>query len=353
MLGFESVEGISPDRLLQEMGFDSLAAVELRNQLAAVTDLPIPVLALSDNPTPDGLARYLLAQSQGADEEEPSLVRRLGRALDEEDAGKAGAVERYMELLAEAAGRRPSFGDARDLRRLPRAARLVAGSEPVTVVLLSSVGPLSGPYEYVKLARALGGRFGVVGFPLPGFVEGEQLPASVNALSGAYAQALEAEGLEGPYVLAGHSSGGWVAHALADHLAAAGVPPVAAVLLDTYMPRSARLRDILPAVLRGAQEAARESPGMATARLTAMARYSALFADWRPAGEGCATVLVEAAERGAPSAPGPAGEWEEAGACDVVLSAPGDHFSIMDEQAESTARAIESALVELTAAKAK
>ena len=366
-LGYASAAEIGPEQLLQEMGFDSLAVVELRNQLAVATDIPIPILALTDNPTPDELARYLLEQVRGespsgvntplsgegrtalapAAEDEPSLVHLLGRMLEDEDRVSTDGVERYMEILAAAADRRASFDAARPLRNLPRGARLADGPEPMTVVLLASAGPLSGPYDYVKLARSLGRSFGVIGFPLPGFVEGEQLPASVDALTGAYARAIEVEGLERPYVLAGHSSGGWIAHALAAHLNEIGAAPSAAILLDAYMPFSSGLRGILPAILRGAYEAAQESPTMATARLTAMAHYSGLFADWRPEADGFSTVVVEAEERETSLGASPTGEWDEIGACDLALTAPGNHFSMIDEHAASTARVIEGALADL------
>jgi thioesterase domain-containing protein len=232
-------------------------------------------------------------------------------------------------------------------------ARLAEAPGPVTVVLLSSVGPLSGPYEYVKLARSLGESFPVVGFPLPGFAVGEQLPAGVEDLASAYATAMEAEGVEPPYVLAGHSSGGWVAHALATHLDEIGAPPLATVLLDTYTPWSERLRALLPMVLRGVNDVARENQGMVEARLTAMAHYSDLFAEWRPASGSFRTLLLEADGGDAAPGGGPAEEWKEIGLCDLALGVPGDHFSLMDEHSAGTARAIEQVLADLTAAMEK
>jgi malonyl CoA-acyl carrier protein transacylase/thioesterase domain-containing protein/acyl carrier protein len=361
VLGYSSAEEVSPDRLLQEMGFDSLGAVELRNELATTTGLPIPILALSEDPTPDGIATYLLGQLQDADSGTPAanedrgatgtdgtgLVDLLGRALDEAERGDAAALDACMEALSLAADRRPGFDDPGHLHQLPRGAWLADGPDSTTVVLLPSVGATAGPYEYVKLARSLAERFSAISVPLPGFAEGEPLPMSVDALVRAYAQAIEAEGVERPCVLVGHSSGGWVAQALASHLDEAGAPPAAAILLDTYLPRSTELRPLLPLVLRGAHEAGRGSPAMLEARLTAMARYGTLFADWRPATGSFPTVVVEAGERGEPARGGPAREWEDAGPCDRTLTVPGDHFALMDEHADTTARAIAEALAEL------
>src|SRR6185295_9287264 len=103
--------------------------------------------------------------------------------------------------------------------------------------------------EYVKLSRAFDGSRDVIAFPLPGFLAGESLPAGVDALAEVYAEVLAQLGLSQGYVLMGHSSGGWVANAVAGHLEAAGEEPEAVVLLDTFLPQSAIVRQLLPSML--------------------------------------------------------------------------------------------------------
>ncbi|MCI3934399.1 type I polyketide synthase [Streptomyces sp. AN091965] len=83
VLGHGGAEGIGPRQAFQEVGFDSLAAVNLRNSLHAATGLRLPATLIFDYPTPEALVGHLRTE-----------------LLREPDDGLAGREDDLRRVLA-------------------------------------------------------------------------------------------------------------------------------------------------------------------------------------------------------------------------------------------------------------
>ncbi|MFD9178630.1 type I polyketide synthase, partial [Streptomyces diastaticus] len=95
VLGHASAADIDPERPFQELGFDSLTAVELRNRLAAATGLRTSATVIFDYPTVASLAGHLLEELTGTPDTTTPATTPRTRATAEDPIVIVGMSCRY------------------------------------------------------------------------------------------------------------------------------------------------------------------------------------------------------------------------------------------------------------------
>nr|WP_170109960.1 type I polyketide synthase [Streptomyces phaeoluteigriseus] len=94
VLGHTGAGAIAPERAFKDIGFDSMAAVELRNQLTRATGLRLPATLVFDHPAPGAVATYLLERV--VEQGKPAATGRTkARATADEPIAIVGMACRY------------------------------------------------------------------------------------------------------------------------------------------------------------------------------------------------------------------------------------------------------------------
>ncbi|TMU98624.1 KR domain-containing protein [Streptomyces sp. DASNCL29] len=176
----EGTSEIDADAVLADLGLDSLAAVELRNELVAWTGPALPSTLLFDFPTPRALATELTrryaaeAPPAGATPDGPEASASPDarvRAADAPHAGGApdslGALFRAacargqswdgMALLTVAARLRPVFDRTGAPGATHEPVMLAVGGTGPRLVCFPALSAVSGPQEYARLGAGLRG----------------------------------------------------------------------------------------------------------------------------------------------------------------------------------------------------
>ncbi|ORA94374.1 polyketide synthase, partial [Mycobacterium marseillense] len=111
VLGSSSPEAIHPDRAFQELGFDSLTAVEMRNRLKAATGLALSPTLIFDYPNSAALAGYMHRELLGASEHTTAApapgeaeIQRVVGSIPVKRLRQAGVLELLLALADESSG---------------------------------------------------------------------------------------------------------------------------------------------------------------------------------------------------------------------------------------------------------
>ncbi|HEX6346921.1 type I polyketide synthase [Umezawaea sp.] len=345
VLGYPGPDAVIGDRGFLELGLDSLTAVELRNGLSKVTGLRLKATVAFDAGTPDELVRSLTRATRPA----PPPAPVVGDPMDALDglfrhALSLGQRKIGQRLVREAARLRPMATSPDQWPALPEPVHLADGPERPTLVCFSSIVAIAGAHQFARFAGQFRGVRPFLAFDVPGFGPGELLAADVDTLVGAYADVI-AEQVEGPFVLLGSSSGGYLAHATATALEARGVHPTGVALLDTYLIGDPTImQDRVQEFLMGGLFAREDQyVRVDSGRLTAMAWYGGLFEDWTPGPCAAPLLLVRASEplegmTDDPESDDWRASWDGA---QTVVDVPGNHFSIAEQHLEHSTAVVE------------
>jgi polyketide synthase 7 len=352
LLGHTSAEQVGPDRRFKELGFDSLSGVELRNRIAALTGKRLPATIVFDYEGPRALAQHLSGLTFTPGDAGPAETRPQSDDFIlslQRKAIATGGYQHFLDVLTAAARVEPSFERADEQLVKQVAHRIGDGlAGPGLMCYLSLVAP-SDIDQYTPFARRMAGSREAWASASPGFGAAEPLPAGLDALLDLHRATLRATFDDRPPVLVGHSSGGWVAYALAQRLEELGEPPAGVVLIDTYPPPPHMDQQVQERMLRENTQRTMllaDAPGAASRQYVAMGAYARLFSTWSPTPLSATPVLCLGA-----------GEWidEEVGdpwwraSLGIPLKrieVQGNHFTMMTEHAESTAEAVDRWLSE-------
>jgi thioesterase domain-containing protein len=199
--------------------------------------------------------------------------------------------------------------------------------------------PGSGAFQFTELAKSFAGRRSLTVVPNPGFAVGEDPPASLPALSEALAELVrDASGGE-PFVLVGYSGGGVIAHGVAAQLERMDAPLGALIVLDTFVAADRDTAHLIASVVADLARRPSSRLMLSERQLIATGAYIRLFRDWSPGPLQTPSLMLHASRPlpGVTDGDRTAGYALAAAHADV----PGDHFSILERDAATTAQSME------------
>ncbi|MEU0384708.1 type I polyketide synthase [Streptomyces chartreusis] len=357
VLGYPHADALPAGKSLADLGFDSLTAVQIRNRLSMALKLRLSAAVVFEHRTAEELARHLLGLLDG----EPAAVAAVPEATGPErpsytlsalfrTVSAAGQPVAAMHLLVTASWALPTFTAAQGREHaLPPIRRSPGrpGSGRPTVVYVPAYHPslASDGGDFPRFHRALQDDLEVLEFPHPGIGAGAAVPQDRDALARTQAESVLRHVRDGPVVIVGRSAGGNVAHLVARQLEDMGRAPAGLVLLDTYhiTPDNSRTDWLLSLAAPLPHDTGQPLfTGSDDSTLAAIGAYNRIFLGWAPEPIAAPTLLVRA-QRPTPAMAASAddADWRTSWpAAHDVVEVSGDHLTMMQEHAETTASAI-------------
>ncbi|MGK5734066.1 alpha/beta fold hydrolase, partial [Streptomyces sp. URMC 124] len=263
---------------------------------------------------------------------------------------ETGDVVSAMHLLVTASLALPSFGPADASRHELAPVTLAGGTGGPALVCFPGFTPHLGRPWYAALAASFAGEREVLEVRHPGVAHGDAVPRDWRTLVDLHAATVRKRLGDRPFAVLGYSMGGYPAHSVAARLAATGTPPVGLVIADTYHVTPDRedepwllgMPARLPLRLGERFDAVVDDMSMA-----ALGAYTRMARGRHPEPTAVPTLLIRAREPLPPVRAGSASETRGDGsrraswpAPHTAVEVPGDHWSLFEEHARTTADAI-------------